>query len=190
MIPLPFRRPSRNPTIRALYGMIVAQARSPAFYRDLGRAGYGPGPDRDDHAASGPGSAAPAPGPRADAARSAGVVRPVLPGHGRQFPGNGRRRSRVPKEMRSIAEAFYGRARVYDAALDAGDDEALTAALWRETSMERAGAAGARRDRRLYQEAVRRLAATPIETVLARARPRVARIPGSPWPAAPRSDAG
>src|SRR5690349_2939431 len=36
MISLPFRRTPRDPNIRALYGMIVAQARSPAFYRDYG----------------------------------------------------------------------------------------------------------------------------------------------------------
>src|SRR6188474_1805189 len=36
MIPLPFRRPKRSATIDALYGMIVAQARSPSFYRGYG----------------------------------------------------------------------------------------------------------------------------------------------------------
>src|SRR5690242_15804784 len=34
MISLPFRRLRRAPNIDALYGMIVAQARSPVFYRD------------------------------------------------------------------------------------------------------------------------------------------------------------
>lgn len=37
----------------------------------------------------------------------------------------------VPKEMQRIAEAFYGRAKVYDAALDANDAAALEAALGR-----------------------------------------------------------
>src|SRR3954462_15815012 len=36
MISLPFRRSRQTPNIDALYGMIVAQARSPAFY-----VGYG-----------------------------------------------------------------------------------------------------------------------------------------------------
>lgn len=37
----------------------------------------------------------------------------------------------VPKEMQRIAEAFYGRAKVYDAALDAGDVAGLETALAR-----------------------------------------------------------
>ena len=36
MISLPFRRPRQTPNIAALYGMIVAQARSPAFYLGYG----------------------------------------------------------------------------------------------------------------------------------------------------------
>ena len=36
MISLPFRRSPRTPSIDALYGMIVAQARSPSFYRGYG----------------------------------------------------------------------------------------------------------------------------------------------------------
>ncbi|HEV1999168.1 MAG TPA: ubiquinol-cytochrome C chaperone family protein, partial [Xanthobacteraceae bacterium] len=35
----------------------------------------------------------------------------------------------VPRKMRAIGEAFYGRAQVYDAALAAADDAALAAAL-------------------------------------------------------------
>ena len=38
---------------------------------------------------------------------------------------------KVPKEMRRIAEAFYGRAQAYDAALDRGDEAALAGALER-----------------------------------------------------------
>ena len=37
----------------------------------------------------------------------------------------------VPKRMRRVAEAFYGRAKAYGAALDAGDRAALAAALVR-----------------------------------------------------------
>ncbi len=36
MILRPFRRSAENRTIASLYGMIVAQARSPAFYADYG----------------------------------------------------------------------------------------------------------------------------------------------------------
>ena len=35
----------------------------------------------------------------------------------------------VPKRMKSLAQAFYGRVAGYDAALDAGDREGLTAAI-------------------------------------------------------------
>jgi cytochrome b pre-mRNA-processing protein 3 len=37
----------------------------------------------------------------------------------------------VPKRMKKLAEAFYGRARAYDAPLDAGDEAALAATLGR-----------------------------------------------------------
>lgn len=37
----------------------------------------------------------------------------------------------VPKEMRRMGEAFYGRAQAYRAALDAGDEKALAEALRR-----------------------------------------------------------
>ena len=37
----------------------------------------------------------------------------------------------VPKQMQRVAEAFYGRARAYEAALTADDDQALAAALAR-----------------------------------------------------------
>jgi len=39
----------------------------------------------------------------------------------------------VPKRMKKLGSAFYGRAEGYDAALDAGDATALTAALARNT---------------------------------------------------------
>lgn len=35
----------------------------------------------------------------------------------------------VPKKMRRVGEAFYGRAVAYDSALDAGDEEALSAVV-------------------------------------------------------------
>jgi cytochrome b pre-mRNA-processing protein 3 len=42
--------------------------------------------------------------------------------------------AKVPKRMKTLAEAFYGRARAYDAPLDAGDEAALTEALARNVS--------------------------------------------------------
>jgi len=51
----------------------------------------------------------------------------------------------VPKEMQRIAEAFYGRAKVYDAALDAGDIAGLETALARNIFNTAEVTAGARR---------------------------------------------
>ena len=48
----------------------------------------------------------------------------------------------VPKRMKKLAQAFYGRARAYDAALDAGDRAGLTMALARNMTGEREPAAG------------------------------------------------
>jgi cytochrome b pre-mRNA-processing protein 3 len=41
---------------------------------------------------------------------------------------------KVPKRMRTLAEAFYGRARVYDGPLDAGAEAALVEALGRNVT--------------------------------------------------------
>jgi cytochrome b pre-mRNA-processing protein 3 len=41
---------------------------------------------------------------------------------------------KVPKRIRSLAEAFYGRARAYDGALDAGAEAALAEALGRNVT--------------------------------------------------------
>jgi cytochrome b pre-mRNA-processing protein 3 len=130
MISFPFRRPRQDPRIAALYGTIVAQARLPAFYRDYGV------PDTVSA--------------RIDMLmlhlvlvlrrrRSAAGGRPLsqqLFDHFCQdiddnFREMGVGDLKVPKEMRRVAAAFYGRAHVYDAALDAGDEGALAEALGR-----------------------------------------------------------
>lgn len=124
-----FRRPSRRDTIAALYGMIVAQARSPVFYREFRVPDTVNG--RFDmvvlHLAmvlyrlrqSGPGAAELAQG--------------LFDAFCRDMDGNLREMGigdlKVPKEMRRIGEAFYGRAAVYDAALAAAGDDALVAAI-------------------------------------------------------------
>ncbi len=139
MIRLPFRRPGRDATIRALYGMIVAQARSPSFYL-----GYGV-PDT-------------VPGRIEMIMLHLAMVLRRL----RQDPAGGRRSQQelfdlfcqdmddnfremgvgdltVPKEMKRVAEAFYGRAKAYDGALDADDEGALAAALARNVFAQPAG---------------------------------------------------
>ena len=65
----------------------------------------------------------------------------------------------VPKEMKRVAEAFYGRAGVYEAALAADDRTALEAAVARNVFGVEAVSAGARRLAAYMDEAARRLAA-------------------------------
>ena len=128
MISLPFRR-SPQGKIDALYGMIVAQARSPAFYL-----GYGV-PDtvsaRLDMillhlvlmlrqiAATG---------------ATATIGQPLFDRFCQDIDVNLREMGvgdlAVPKQMRRVAEGFYGRAKAYDQALT-GDNAALAAAVAR-----------------------------------------------------------
>ena len=58
MFSSPFRGFSPDPTIEGVYGMIVAQARSPSFYRDYGVPDTVERPVRHDRPSSGPGAAA------------------------------------------------------------------------------------------------------------------------------------
>lgn len=131
MISLPFRHASRASTIQALYGAIVAQARSPSFYREYGV------PDtvsaridmimlhlvvvlRRMREAGADGRA---------------IGQPLFDLFCQDMDDNFREMGigdlKVPKEMQAIGEAFYGRAKTYDAALDVDDRAALTAALAR-----------------------------------------------------------
>ena len=127
-----FGREPRDPdTISALYGMIVAQARLPCFYRDYAVADTVNG--------------------RFDliVLHLALVIERLMPEAGLQGLGQGlfdrfcqdmdhnlREMGvgdlKVPKEMRRMGEAFYGRARAYRAALSASDaGQALVAAVTR-----------------------------------------------------------
>jgi cytochrome b pre-mRNA-processing protein 3 len=124
MISFPFRRPNR-PNIDALYGMIVAQARAPAFYR-----GYGV-PDTVDG--------------RLDMVvlHLILLLRGLPPPLGQHlfdrfcqdiddnFREMGVGDLAVPKKMQKVVEAFYGRAQAYEAALAANDLAALEAAIAR-----------------------------------------------------------
>lgn len=126
-----FRRSPEPDSIDALYGMIVAQARSPAFYRTYGV------PDTVNgrlemilihtfvffrRTRSG-----------------AEVIRRMGQGVFDLFCDDMDANLRemgvgdlaVPKQMRRIGEAFYGRARIYEAALAADDERALVEALLR-----------------------------------------------------------
>jgi cytochrome b pre-mRNA-processing protein 3 len=145
MISLPFRRLRRDPTIDTLYGTIVAQARSPVFYRDYGvpdtvlarldmimlhlvlvlRRLRDAGPD------------GPAVGQR------------LFDHFCRDIDDNFREMGvgdlAVPKEMRRVAVAFYGRAKAYEAALAAPAPAALAGALARNIHDAEEAPLGARR---------------------------------------------
>jgi len=131
MISLPFRRASPAGNIDALYGMIVAQARNPDFYR-----GYGV-PDTLEG--------------RLDMImlHLVLVLRQLTKLHGALPPVGQRLFDRfcrdmddnfremgvgdltVPKRMQKVGEAFYGRTKVYEAALADADPVALEAAVSR-----------------------------------------------------------
>ena len=173
MISLPFRRSRRAANIDALYGMIVAQARSPAFYREYGV------PDTVEG--------------RLDmlmlhlllVLRRLGQGDPtqvtdVIPAAGqhlfdrfcRDIDANFREMGvgdlTVPKKMQQVAEAYYGRARAYLSALQADDMPALEAAVARNVFGASVPPLGARRLATYMREASRRLDAQP-DAALARA---------------------
>src|SRR5262249_51630476 len=129
MIPPLFRRP--DPTIAALYGAIVTQARDPRFYESYGV------PDtvlgRFDlivlHLAlvlrrlrTGDASAR---------TLAQGVFGEFCRDMDHNLREMGISDQGVPRQMRRVGEAFYGRAQAYDAALADPGDEILAATLTR-----------------------------------------------------------
>ncbi|HWP24860.1 MAG TPA: ubiquinol-cytochrome C chaperone family protein [Xanthobacteraceae bacterium] len=156
MISFPYRRPVEQSNIARLYGAIVAQARVPCFYRDYGV------PDTV--------------GGRLDmiilhlvlllvrlkdeSAAAAALGQEVFDTFCRDIDDNFREMGvgdlAVPREMRRVGEAFYGRAAAYERALAAGDDE-LAAALTRNVFGK--PSAGAQRLAAYVRETVRVLAA-------------------------------
>ncbi|MFN7000544.1 MAG: ubiquinol-cytochrome C chaperone family protein [Elioraea tepidiphila] len=73
----------------------------------------------------------------------------------------------VGKKNRELWEAFHGRAAAYEAALDAGDDAALAAALARNVWRDAAPAGAAERLAAIAQRAADSLAAQPFEALAA-----------------------
>jgi cytochrome b pre-mRNA-processing protein 3 len=157
MISLPFRRTKPTDTIDALYGMIVAQARSPAFYRSYGV------PDTVTG--------------RLDmivlhlvlVLRQLSAAQGALPPAGqalfdrfcRDIDDNLREMGvgdlTVPKEMRRVAENFYGRTKVYEAALASNEGRALEIAVARNVFGAAEPAVGAQRLADYMREAARLL---------------------------------
>ena len=126
-----FRRTPRNGTIAALYGVIVAQARKPAFYREFGV------PDTANgrlemiilHAVLVLSRLEAEGGP----VRSLGQA--LFDHFCADIDANLREMGvgdmAVPRKMKAIGEAFYGRKRAYEAAIAAPGLAQLAAALAR-----------------------------------------------------------
>ena len=165
MIPARFRRNSQARTIHALYGAIVAQARSVAFYADYRVPDTVEGRfdlivlhlvlllNRLDR--------------RAEAAR--GLGQELFDAFCRDLDANLREMGvgdlAVPKRMQTFAEAFYGRQAAYLAALDAADERVFEKALAR--NIFPAGAdAGAAQLARYARAAVTRLDAQDDSTLI------------------------
>jgi cytochrome b pre-mRNA-processing protein 3 len=129
MIPPVFRRP--DPTIAMLYGAIVAQARDARFYEVYGVADTVLG--RFDmlmlHLALVLRRL------RAGEAATQGLAQGLFDHFCRDMDDNlrelGISDQGVPRQMQRVAQAFYGRAQAYDAALAAPGDDTLTQALLR-----------------------------------------------------------
>ena len=132
MILTAFRREPRNRNIHALYGMIVAQARLPAFYAGHGVPDTVDGRfelivlhlvlvldrlrrDRDD--------------------KGSPIGQRLFDTFCRDLDDNLREMGvgdmAVPRRMRSFGEAFYGRQAAYRAALSAADERELEKAISR-----------------------------------------------------------
>jgi cytochrome b pre-mRNA-processing protein 3 len=135
MIPPLFRR-SPKPTIAALYGAVVAQARLPHFYQEYGVADTVLG--RFDmivlHAAlllrrlrAGDG---------AMQRLAQGVFDAFCLDIDHNLREMGISDQGVPRQMKRVGEAFYGRAKAYEAALAQADNGLLAEALARNVYAE------------------------------------------------------
>lgn len=131
-------------TIRSLYGAIVAQARQPRFYREYGVPDTVNG--RFDMIVLHLALVLERTEALGDPARTLGqdvfdLFCSEMDGHFREV---GISDLKVPKEMREVGQAFYGRRSVYRAALAEGGNAALEAALVRNIYPGKAGADAAR----------------------------------------------
>ena len=135
MIPPLFRR-SPKPTIAALYGAVVAQARSPRFYQDYGVADTVLG--RFDMIVLH--TALLLRRMRDGDSRMQGLAQGVFDAFCLDIDHNLREMGisdqGVPRQMRRVGEAFYGRAKAYDAALAQADNGLLAEALARNVYAE------------------------------------------------------
>ena len=154
-----FRRGARPDTISTLYGMIVAQARLPCFYRDYAVADTVNA--RFDllvlHLALVLDRLAQDPTLQSF---GQGIFDRFCQDMDHNLREMGVADLKVPKEMRRMAEAFYGRSQAYRAALAVVDDGPLVKALQRNIyGGSPAAAATAPRLAAYMREALRGLAA-------------------------------
>jgi cytochrome b pre-mRNA-processing protein 3 len=135
MIPPLFRRSPKS-TIAALYGAVVAQARCQCFYQEYGVADTVLG--RFDmivlHAALLLRRLRE--GDRAMQRLAQGIFDAFCLDIDHNLREMGISDQGVPRQMKRVGEAFYGRARAYDAALAQPDDGPLTDALTRNVYAE------------------------------------------------------
>jgi cytochrome b pre-mRNA-processing protein 3 len=161
-----FRRGPQGATIAALYGAIVAQARIPAFYLAFGVPDTAEG--RFDllvlHLALVCRRLGRAEGAEAAAARalSQGVFDMFCRDMDHSLREMGVGDLTVPKKMRKLGEAFYGRLDTYDRALGSADPTELAAALARNTQGPGAPAEAAQLLAAYVRTAAGRLDALPI----------------------------
>ena len=157
---LRFREDPRG-NIRRLYGAIVAQARAPEFYTDYGVPDTIEG--RYDMVVLHVYLVFRRLAEAGEAARARGqeMFDLFIEDMDASMRELGVGDLSVPRKMRAMAEGYYGRAGVYDAALlDAADDK-LAAALLRNVYAGNGNAkAGARRLARYVRHAEKRLAGT------------------------------
>jgi cytochrome b pre-mRNA-processing protein 3 len=162
-----FRRPPRESTITSLYGAIVAQARHPAFYRSYcvpdtvnGRFEMvvlhvvlvlGQIDDRD----------------ASDRQLGQAIFDLFCSDMDANMREMGVGDIAVPRKMRAIGEAFYGRKRAYESALAEPGLAALTAALGRNVygSPDAVPAPGAEGLANYVRTAARALAEANIELI-------------------------
>ncbi|MEW6256818.1 MAG: ubiquinol-cytochrome C chaperone family protein [Pseudomonadota bacterium] len=160
-----FRRNQPHPTIKRLYGVIVAQARRPAFYTDFGV------PDTVEgrfellllhtfllcHRLKGESSAA--------KSASQELFDLFLDDMDRTLREMGIGDLSVPKRMKKIGQAFYGRTAAYDAALE-NKNGGLAAALARNVLEADVSDPAAARLAAYVQAAVTRLASISVPVLL------------------------
>jgi cytochrome b pre-mRNA-processing protein 3 len=158
------KRSPRADTIRSLYGVIVAQARRPAFYADYGVPDTPAG--RFDmillHLILFVRRLRPESAPIRSLGQ--GVFDLFCRDMDHSFREMGIGDLSVPKHMRRVAEAFYGRAVAYDEAIAGAGEEQLAAVLARNIFAESTAPSAARRLARYVRGAINDLDRQQAET--------------------------